>query len=159
MALPLCAVAEYSINYPEGTTINTSGRHLDYVSLTSPAFGAQTLSASQVDNGSLLYLDLTNKCFIAAAGEKVTPAVTWSSNWMHSYLFVDYGNDGEFSNTLDAATNGALTDGSSDVVSFSYYNGYNSLGHCHQQYEPRAYTPVVHHPGKPHRRHSLQNAL
>jgi beta-glucanase (GH16 family) len=142
MALPLCAVAEYPINYTTDTIINTSARHLDYVSLTSPAFGAQKLSASQVDNGSRLYLDLTDKCFIAAAGEKVTPAVTWSSNWMHSYLFVDYGNDGEFSNTLDATTNGALTDGSSDVVSFSYYNGYNSLGTAISNQNPGVTLPA-----------------
>ena len=62
-----------------------------------------------------LYADLTSKTFYAKPGQTVTPGINYNGTWMHSYCYVDFGNDGNF-NT------------SNELVAYNYYEGKNSAG-------------------------------
>lgn len=124
----LAATVSYADDYPvnAGKTAqhtNTS-RTLNGISLTSPSTGAQSLTVSQGTN-RLLYQDLLSSSFTAQPGEKLTPAVAWTGTWMNSYVYIDFGNDGQFDCSLNA--DGTPAEGS-DVVSYSQYNKLNSLG-------------------------------
>lgn len=85
-----------------------------------------TISSIQKSGGKEpVYYDRTDKYLVAGAGAVITPSVVWNGKWMHGYMFVDYNNDGAFSQILSATTKPAVGD---EVVSFSYYKGVNSLG-------------------------------
>ncbi len=62
-----------------------------------------------------LYADLTSKTFYAKPGQTVTPGIDYAAPWMHSYCYVDFGNDGSFNTT-------------NELVSYNHYDGKNSLG-------------------------------
>lgn len=62
-----------------------------------------------------LYADLTAKTFYAKPGQTVTPGIDYAAQWMHSYCYVDFGNDGAFNTT-------------NELVSYNHYEGKNSLG-------------------------------
>lgn len=63
-----------------------------------------------------IYTDLTNKTFYAKPGQTVTPGIKVNfADWMHSYCYVDFGNDGNFNKT-------------NELVSYDYYQGKNSKG-------------------------------
>lgn len=118
-AIPMAANAEsYGLNFPDGTTITNGSRTLTSVCLTSPSDGTQTIESSQASD-RLLFHDRTGFCFSAAAGETVTVTFNWSGTWMHGYVYIDVDNDGTFN-----ASSG--TD--KDVMSYSNYDGSNSVG-------------------------------
>lgn len=114
---------EYTINYPLDTKIASNNRSLNRVLLNSSAFGGQAVAINQ-GVGGLLYTK-ASPVFVAAPGETVSATFDWSGSWMHGYVYLDRGNDGEFSCTL--GTNSAIPAGS-DVMTFSNCNGYNSAG-------------------------------
>lgn len=62
-----------------------------------------------------LYADLTSKTFYAKAGQTLTPGIDYSGTWMHSYCYVDFGNDGNFNTT-------------NELVAYNHYEGKNSAG-------------------------------
>lgn len=67
-----------------------------------------------------LYTDLTSKTFFAKPGQKLTPGLKVTiGNWMHSYCYVDWNNDGKF-NTTD------------ELVAYNCYEQKNSLGQSAQ---------------------------
>lgn len=106
----LPAFAAYEINFPKNTKINTSQRWLKSVSLDE-----ENAAVSQQDD-QLLYHDLTETAiFNVEAGSVATPGMDWNGTWMHSYLYIDANNDGEF-------------DPVSELVSYTYFNGHNSTG-------------------------------
>ncbi len=113
----------YPINYALDTHITNNGRALNKVLLTSPTFGRQTVDINQ-GAGGLLYIS-ASPVFVASPGETVTASFDWSGSWMHGYVYLDRGNDGQFTTTL--GTNSAIPAGS-DVMSFSNCDGYNSAG-------------------------------
>lgn len=102
-----------------------------------PVFGSKTTAMTRTDRGAKgiylvcgndttryaydqisakkLYGDLTAKTFYAKPGQTVTPGIDYTGTWMHSYCYVDYGNDGNF-NTTD------------ELVAYNHYEGKNSKG-------------------------------
>lgn len=117
----------YPINYDTDATLNRSDhgndRYTSSIKLTSND-GTQAIALDQ-QTTQLLYNDVTSESFTAKAGESVTPAVVFSSSWMHTYVYLDKGQDGEFSYTI---TDAGIPADESDLVSFSCYNSMNSLG-------------------------------
>lgn len=90
-------------------TIETSGSRKLYTN--------KTVSQEQLDADPTLM----SKVIQAAPGATLQPAVNWAGEWMHGYLYVDYNDDGDFTD------NGEL-------VSYTFYSasgnqsGLNSLG-------------------------------
>lgn len=123
--LPLGAMASdpYPINYPMDTTI-VGTRYINSLLLTSTVDGTQEVPVGQGED-KLLYHDVTNYCFAAVPGEVIIPSFDWAGSWMHGYVYLDRGNDGEYNAIVE--DHGIIPEGS-DVMSFSSYAGYNSMG-------------------------------
>ena len=118
------AEGQYPINYPLDTKISDRGRYSNSLLLTSPSDGAQEVPVKQGEE-MLLYYDVTNYCFAAVPGETVIPSFDWAGSWMHGYVYLDRFNDGEFNALVEPE--GVIPD-DSDVMSYSSYDGYNSVG-------------------------------
>ncbi len=115
---------QYALNFPEDSRIQNSGRSLTAVKLNSPTHGEQSAESSQ-STDRLLYHDCTSTTFKAVAGETVTASFDWTGDWMHGYIYIDIDNDGQFDTS--SGGNQAIADGK-DVMTFSNYNGVNSIG-------------------------------
>ncbi|MEG1861291.1 MAG: glycoside hydrolase family 16 protein [Bacteroidaceae bacterium] len=110
----------------EGNCNGAAGRSLSSLTMTTDNDDVLTLSDIQAAGGkSPVYYDCTNKVILAEAGATVTPSAKWNGGWMHGYLFIDYNNDGTFAQKMSNNTYPSVGD---EVVSFSYFNGVNSLG-------------------------------
>lgn len=72
-----------------------------------------------------VYCDLTPKQISVVPGDEVNVLTDFANIGMHTYLYVDYGQDGKF--TPLVGENGTLSP-SSELVSFTYYKGFNSSG-------------------------------
>lgn len=113
----------YPINFPADATISGS-RSVNAVRLSSPLFGLQEVKVTQASD-RLLFHDLSKVVMMAAPGETVIPSFDFSGQWMHGYVYLDRGNDGEFAHELGDLS--SIPDGS-DVMAFSNYDNYNSAG-------------------------------
>ncbi len=128
MAVPAYAAeaGQYPINYEPSQTIDTSARSLQGVKLTSPSDGTQQIYVNQ-EKDQLLYHDATDKCFTAGVGEDLLPSFNWTGSWMHGYVYLDRGNDGQFDYVLTEMPQGNIVE-MGDIMAFSNYNGFNSVG-------------------------------
>ncbi len=126
--LLLCATAtladDYPVNAGKDAVHTHSKRALNAIGLTSPSAGSQSIAVAQSSN-KLLYQNLLEKSLTARPGETLTPSFSWTGTWMNTYVYIDFNNDGEFDCTLQ--DDGTPAEGS-DVVSYSYCSGHNSLG-------------------------------
>ncbi len=120
------AVEEYPINFDKDQDATRTDRVLSTVSLAVEGEAAQVLT---VANTGKAYNDMTagDVKFVCAPGATLTPAFNYSGVWMHGYVYVDFGQDGDFS--FDATQNDQT---GKDLVSYSFYGvdsenyGYNS---------------------------------
>lgn len=109
VAMP--ALADYDINFPADTRIAGGNNRI----VSAVGFGDNTVNVPQASD-LLLYHDLSSSAvFEATAGEPITPVIQWGGTYMHGYFYADFNADGAF-------------DYPSDLYSFSYYQGKNSLG-------------------------------
>ncbi len=120
----------YTINYnPSSEKINHSERRTNAVSMTSPAFGSQSVNVGQ-NTDMLLYHFITDKNFRAKAGETVSFNIDFKGSWMHGYVYLDKANDGQF----EASVGSNNYTPAEDLLTFSFYAktnpnaGYNSAG-------------------------------
>ena len=120
------AVEEYPVNFDKDQDATRTDRVLSTVSLAVEGEAAQVLT---VANTGKAYNDMTagEVKFVCAPGATLTPAFNYSGVWMHGYVYVDFGQDGDFS--FDATQNDQT---GKDLVSYSFYGvdsenyGYNS---------------------------------
>jgi hypothetical protein len=120
------AVEEYPVNFDKDQDATRYDRVLSTVSLAVEGEAAQVLT---VANTRKAYNDMTagDVKFVCAPGATLTPAFNYSGVWMHGYVYVDFGQDGDFS--FDATQNDQT---GKDLVSYSFYGvdsenyGYNS---------------------------------
>lgn len=131
------ASEQYPINYPNDTTVADRGRYITSLLLTSTNDGVQEAPVNQ-GKDLLLYHDVTHYCFSAVGGETVIPSFDWTGSWMHGYIYLDRDNDGEF-NAL-TGPGGAIPEGS-DVMAYSSYDGYNSVGSATENGNVGIYPP------------------
>ncbi len=71
--------------------------------------------------------------FTVEAGSELTASFDYTGEWMHSFVYIDFDNDGDFS-----YTEGQWNQTGTDLVAFSFYSldsnpkndtsGYNSVG-------------------------------
>lgn len=106
------SIEKYALTYDADVAASRTDRKLNSVGLT---VGNSTYS-STARTGKLYTDNLTTSVFSVTAGTQVQPTFNYTGNAMHGYVYVDWGNDGLFNDTVN--TNGSPATGS-DVVSYS----------------------------------------
>ncbi len=81
---------KWSINFDKSTVSTHASRYTDMVGLDDSRI---TWSSHA---GDVIYRDLTNQTLTVYAGETVTPYIGFRGWSMYGYLYIDYNNDGDF---------------------------------------------------------------
>ena len=123
---------DYAINFDKDA-LNTSahGRMLNSFSLQQAGKETQTKS---VKTSKAAYEDHTaDEPFTVEAGSELTASFDYTGEWMHSFVYIDFDNDGDFSYKEEQ-----WDQTGTDLVAFSFYSldsnpkndasGYNSVG-------------------------------
>lgn len=128
---------DYPVNFnkDELTTTRTD-RKLNSFTIKGPKSGNRTITVS---GNNKVYQDLTTQQASATPGETMNVDLNYTGGFMHVYLYVDYNNDGQFDNTLNA--NGT-PGGQKELVSYSYYQELNSLGQIVHWDTPVPMSPI-----------------
>ena len=123
---------KYPVSFDK-TALNTSahGRMLNSFSLQQAGKETQTKS---VKTSKAAYEDHTaDEPFTVEAGSELTASFDYTGEWMHSFVYIDFDNDGDFS-----YKEGQWDQTGTDLVAYSFYSldsnpkndasGYNSVG-------------------------------
>ena len=123
---------KYPVSFDK-TALNTSahGRMLNSFSLQQAGKEKQTKS---VKTSKAAYEDHTaDEPFTVEAGSELTASFDYTGEWMHSFVYIDFDNDGDFS-----YKEGQWDQTGTDLVAYSFYSldsnpkndtsGYNSVG-------------------------------
>ena len=123
---------KYTVSFDK-TALNTSahGRMLNSFSLQQTGKDKQTKS---VKTSKAAYEDHTaDEPFTVEAGSELTASFDYTGEWMHSFVYIDFDNDGDFS-----YKEGQWDQTGTDLVAYSFYSldsnpkndtsGYNSVG-------------------------------
>ena len=124
---------EYCIDF--GTSTRSGGRYMESLTFSDGAHETTVNVNQQNGYGAPIYFDKTDVNVSLEASKTITSNVNWHGEWMHSYLFVDWNNDGEFTRNL--GTN-LVPEEDSELIAFSFWSGvdgnsqenegYNSAG-------------------------------
>lgn len=115
-SMPRVGADDYVLNFSaDAVNSRYSERHISDVKLDN---------ATIETPGSTYYQSLLDKTFNVKAGQTVLPSINYVGTWMHGYVYIDRDNDGQFSYEL----NGRVPADGSDLVAYSYYEGYNHKG-------------------------------
>ena len=123
---PSLITGYYPTSIDKKQAYTRNDRHLDAVRLT---VGNKTQSYS-VPTPRKVYTNAGAAAFFAQAGDVVTPSVSYTGTWMHTYVYLDKNQDGQF-------------DPQTELVSYSHYQGKNSEGNKADQgssIQPRPFT-------------------
>ena len=121
---------KYPVNFDKTAKSTHSSRALNSFSLQQTGKDKQTES---VYASKTAYEDHTSKVFTVEAGSELTASFDYTGEWMHSFVYIDFDNDGQFS-----YKEGQWDQTGTDLVAFSFYSldsnpkndasGYNSVG-------------------------------
>lgn len=127
-ASPRISLGEYAINFDADQAMTRTDRHLDRMTFRAGSKSAGLTATSACR--STVYVDMTEDFTInVQAGDLMRATYVWTGNSMHSYTYADWGNDGKFNVDLESETPAE----DSDLLAYSYYNGYNSNGESKAQ--------------------------
>ena len=124
-------VEEYPINFDKTAKSTHNSRALNSFSLQQTGKDKQTKS---VKTSKAAYEDHTaDEPFTVEAGSELTASFDYTGEWMHSFVYIDFDNDGDFS-----YKEGQWNQTGTDLVAYSFYSldsnpkndtsGYNSVG-------------------------------
>ena len=113
----------YPTYFDKNANHTRNDRWTNSVAITAASAGTQTVTPPT--NPKRAYSDMTSKVFLLKPGENVTTTFRYSGAWMHGYVYLDKNNNGKFDVTIN--DNGTLPT-ESDLMTYSYYKGKNSLG-------------------------------
>lgn len=122
---------DYAINFDKDANSTHSSRALNSFSLQQTGKDKQTKS---VKTSKAAYEDHTaDEPFTVEAGSELTASFDYTGEWMHSFVYIDFDNDGDFSYKEEQ-----WDQTGTDLVAFSFYSldsnpkndasGYNSVG-------------------------------
>ena len=122
---------DYAINFDKDASSTHNSRALNSFSLQQTGKDKQTKS---VKTSKAAYEDHTaDEPFTVEAGSELTALFDYTGEWMHSFVYIDFDNDGDFS-----YKEGQWDQTGTDLVAFSFYSldsnpkndasGYNSVG-------------------------------
>lgn len=112
----------YTVAFPKDLKIERTDRRLNSITIDN---GSDEVTIDMSDNtDNYVYTDKTTTAEIPVqAGMTITPSVNYTGHAMHNYWYIDFNEDGEFSNTINE--DGTPT---GEMLSYSCYNNKNSLG-------------------------------
>ena len=120
--IALCATGtkaqDYPVSFPTDQAVTHASRRVSSVSLD-----AQTIAVADAEK---VYNEMTEQTFTVRPGQRVKPSMHYNGAWMNAYLYIDFGQDGQF-DVSEPNEDGTLGD-DNDLVSYSYYQGHNSAG-------------------------------
>ena len=116
------------------TDFGNSTRTDEQRALTSITLEGQTITVNQPSSqGAAIYFDKTSEVITLEKIKIITSNLNWKGNWMHSFLYVDWNKDGEF--TSDLGGYPPVPKENSELLSYSFYgtsgsvySGYNIKG-------------------------------
>ena len=122
---------KYPINFDKTANSTHKSRALNSFSLQQTGKEKQTKS---VKTSKAAYEDHTaDEPFTVEAGSELTASFDYTGEWMHSFVYIDFDNDGDFS-----YKEGQWNQTGTDLVAYSFYSldsnpkndtsGYNSVG-------------------------------
>ena len=111
-ALSISAKDLYTVNFPIETTVSHASRRIVGVSFVGDQ-GGQLSLAFPGAAPSTIYLPQLTPWGAAKPGEKISPDFQFVGNWMHGYVYLDYGRDGGFES---AVTENGIPSAGSDLV-------------------------------------------
>ena len=122
---------DYAVNFDKDANSTHSSRALNSFSLQQTGKDKQT---KNVKTSKAAYEDHTaDEPFTVEAGSELTASFDYTGEWMHSFVYIDFDNDGDFS-----YKEGQWDQTGTDLVAFSFYSldsnpkndasGYNSVG-------------------------------
>ena len=118
---PRYQIINYPLNFDADQAPTRTDRALTKLTFTSTGESSKDVTVPT----STVYNNLTEKATVyAKAGGKVTAKMTYKGAWMSGYVYVDWNNDGQFT---PAIAENKPAEGS-ELVSYSFLNGYNSNG-------------------------------
>ena len=113
----------YPTYFDKNSNHTRNDRWTTSVTINAASAGNQTVTPPT--NPKRAYSDMTSKIFLLKPGENVTTTFSYTTGWMHGYVYLDKNNNGKFDVTVNE--NGTLP-AESDLMAYSYYKGKNSLG-------------------------------
>ena len=122
---------DYAVNFDKDANSTHNSRALNSFSLQQTGKDKQT---KNVKTSKAAYEDHTaDEPFTVEAGSELTASFDYTGEWMHSFVYIDFDNDGDFS-----YKEGQWDQTGTDLVAFSFYSldsnpkndasGYNSVG-------------------------------
>ncbi len=107
------------------TTTDNGKRYLGSITLTCGSESIKVADLQKAGGNADIYFDRTDQVLDVTPGATVTlKAGDTNSTWMHGYVWVDWNKDKDFT----AEFNGNAVSANSELVAFTYYNGYGSAG-------------------------------
>lgn len=113
---PRIKIGDYPLNIEDNAVSAKNNYYVNNIALTSPSAGAQTINVGSA-SPQTIYRPLLEKSFVAKAGETVTPNINFNGGWMNGYVYLDKGQDGEFTWQLNEDYTAPEN---SDLVSYYY---------------------------------------
>lgn len=116
---------EYGLNFDESLELSDPTNNvLSYLKITSSSDGNTTIKIGN-SSSTTVYRNLLPKQIHVIQGGTLTITPTYTGGDVNAYFYLDQDNDGIFS--VERYEDGSLA-GSSDLLAYSYYEGYNSEG-------------------------------
>ncbi len=90
-----------------------SERYLSSISVSCNDDSSTALAATTIQSGTkkAIYWDLRGTSIVVAPGKTYTLNANWNGSWMMGYLFIDWNNDGDFTDTDEYVAYDATEDG------------------------------------------------
>ena len=118
---PRIMTSFYPVNFDADQKPTRTDRALNSASFTVSGEAAQNVSV----NKTKVYSNQTETAIITARpGSTVNVKMSYTGGWMSGYAYVDWDNDGQFKPAIE----GNKPVAGSELVSYTFLNGYNSLG-------------------------------
>ncbi|MBR2475583.1 MAG: discoidin domain-containing protein, partial [Bacteroidaceae bacterium] len=117
---------DYCTSFPASSTRTDGNRNLVSLNFNDANNTNTAIAVNQAStSGAQIYFDKTSSVITLTKGAEVTPVINWNGWAMHSYLYVDWDGDKDF--TPNLGTNGVPAE-DSEIIAYSYYNGRNHKG-------------------------------
>lgn len=126
---PRIGIEDYAVNFSKDAAWGRSDRKITGVNLNGGSDGNQSITIPEAQLKG--YMEMFATPLKAKAGDNVTASIGCNASWMHTYVYIDRGKDGQYSAAVDAND---LLDTSTDLMAYSLYrsgtsgNAHNSAG-------------------------------
>lgn len=121
----------YEINFDKSLEITREDRMLNSISLTGN--GDCDFTSTINNEPKTVYQDKLTDVALVQQGETITPSVNYTTGGpMHGYFYIDLNNDGIFTAEIGDDHRPTFN---SELLSYSYYEGYNSEGTAREDHE------------------------